>query len=202
MKAVLKRLSYANVMSTVAVFMVLGGGAYAAATVGTGQIKNNSVRTQDVRNGNLRGRDLRRNTLGGRQVKESALGRVPNADNLDGRDSSAFVANDNIGIFDGAENPIGASGFTFSVAFCPAGQRVISGGGNVDTNAGGIFLSEATDSRNAWFVFGEDLDGGGGTVQAQALCAPGGGATSAASDRAATVREVRAEGARIAARRK
>src|SRR4051794_22637094 len=41
-------LSYANVMATIAVFMVLGGGAYAAVklpknSVGTAQIKNKAV---------------------------------------------------------------------------------------------------------------------------------------------------------------
>src|SRR3954468_11280398 len=42
------RLTYANVMSTLAVFIVLGGGAYAATklpknSVGTAQLKNKSV---------------------------------------------------------------------------------------------------------------------------------------------------------------
>src|SRR5215212_2700302 len=42
------QLSYANVMSTIAVFIVLGGGAYAATklpknSVGTKQIKNGAV---------------------------------------------------------------------------------------------------------------------------------------------------------------
>jgi hypothetical protein len=41
-------LTYANVMATIAVFMVLGGGAYAATklpknSVGSAQFKNNAV---------------------------------------------------------------------------------------------------------------------------------------------------------------
>jgi hypothetical protein len=39
-----RRLTYANVMSTIAVFGVLaGGGAYAASKIGTNQIKNGAV---------------------------------------------------------------------------------------------------------------------------------------------------------------
>src|SRR4051794_31613156 len=135
MKAILKRLTYANVMSTVAVFTVLGGGAYAAATVGTGQIKNNSVRTQDVRNRSLRGRDLRRNTLGRREVR--------NANRLDGKNSTDFLSSNasGIGVVRGPVEEIPPGGINGSVAFCAPGQRVISGGGSVDTAAGGIFVS-------------------------------------------------------------
>jgi hypothetical protein len=71
------KLSYANVMATLAVFISLGGTSYATLQV-TGH---------DVRDGSLTGRDLRRNSLGGRPIKESRLDVVPharNADRLDG----------------------------------------------------------------------------------------------------------------------
>jgi hypothetical protein len=47
------RLTYANVMATVAVFMALGGGAYAAVaipanSIGSKQIKNNAVTTKKI----------------------------------------------------------------------------------------------------------------------------------------------------------
>ncbi len=54
MKQVSKRLTYANVMSSIAVFLVLGGAAAVAATnlpansVGTGQIQRNAVRTGKI----------------------------------------------------------------------------------------------------------------------------------------------------------
>jgi hypothetical protein len=63
------RLTYANVVATLALFVALGGSAYAVATIGSGDVKNRS----------LKGKDLRRGTVTGKEVKESSLGRVPRA---------------------------------------------------------------------------------------------------------------------------
>jgi hypothetical protein len=78
-----QRLSYANVMSTVAVFIALGGSSYAALRIDGGDIANNSVRGVDVRNRSLSERELKRNTLTGRSIRESRLARVPRAKNAD-----------------------------------------------------------------------------------------------------------------------
>jgi hypothetical protein len=75
--ALRRRLSYANVMATLAVFIALGGSSYAALTV-TGR---------NVKNSSLTFRDLRQDTLGGSRIKESRLGtvrRAMNADRLSG----------------------------------------------------------------------------------------------------------------------
>ena len=55
------RLSYANVMSTMAVFVALGGSSYAAVTINGSSIRNRSIP----------GAKLRHDTLTGRQIKES-----------------------------------------------------------------------------------------------------------------------------------
>jgi hypothetical protein len=78
-----KRLTYANVTSSLALFVALGGSSYAALRIDSGDIANNSVRGVDVRNRTLGERDLRRNTLGSRSIRESRLGRVPRARNAD-----------------------------------------------------------------------------------------------------------------------
>jgi hypothetical protein len=54
------QLSYANVMSTIAVFIALGGTSYAVArnSIGTTQLKNNAVTSAKVRNGSLKRGDL------------------------------------------------------------------------------------------------------------------------------------------------
>jgi len=54
------QLSYANVMSTIAVFIALGGTSYAVArnSIGTPQLRNNAVTSAKVRNGSLSTKDL------------------------------------------------------------------------------------------------------------------------------------------------
>src|SRR5215813_3919494 len=70
MKSVRKRLTYANVMSSIAVFLVLGGGAaFAAAklgknTVGTKQLKSNAVTTAKIKDGAVTGSKIQLSTLG------------------------------------------------------------------------------------------------------------------------------------------
>ena len=63
MKRVVPRLTYANVMATVAVFIALGGASYAAIklpknSVGTKQIKKNAVTSSKVKNGSLKANDF------------------------------------------------------------------------------------------------------------------------------------------------
>jgi len=68
-----RKLSYANVMATLAVFIALGGTSYATLRITGRNIKNSS----------LTGRELQRNSVGGRPIKESRLGTVPRARNAD-----------------------------------------------------------------------------------------------------------------------
>ena len=78
-----QRLTYANVMATLAVFIALGGSSYAAIKISGSDIKNRSIA----------GKKLRRNTLTGRQIKESRLGPVPQARNasfLDGETAASL----------------------------------------------------------------------------------------------------------------
>jgi hypothetical protein len=64
MRRLRKQLTYANVMSSIAVFVVLGGGAYAATTlpknsVGSKQIKANAVTSSKVKDGSLLSKDFK-----------------------------------------------------------------------------------------------------------------------------------------------
>jgi hypothetical protein len=67
-----RHLSYANVVSTIALFLVLGGGAFALSknSVGSRHIKNDSIRSKDVKDRQLQGRDLRDDTITSRQIEE------------------------------------------------------------------------------------------------------------------------------------
>jgi hypothetical protein len=71
--AIRRRLTYANVMSTMAVFIALGGSSYAAVTISGSSIKNRSIHAKKIRH----------NTLTGWEIKESSLGRVTRAKRAD-----------------------------------------------------------------------------------------------------------------------
>jgi hypothetical protein len=64
------------VVALVALFMAMGGSAY-ALVVTSGSIRNNTIRSVDVHNRALAGKDMRSGTVGGRAIKESSIGAVP-----------------------------------------------------------------------------------------------------------------------------
>ena len=62
------RLTYANVMATIAVFLALGGGAWAAVTlpkdsVGSKQLQADAVRSGKVKDGSLKAKDFKSGQL-------------------------------------------------------------------------------------------------------------------------------------------
>jgi hypothetical protein len=85
MRALLDRLTYANVVATLALFIAVGtGGAYAVSKIDGSGIRNRS----------LTGREFKSNSIGSRVVKESSLRPVPrarNAERLGGQPASRFL---------------------------------------------------------------------------------------------------------------
>jgi hypothetical protein len=78
-KQIRKRLTYANVMSSIAVFMVLGGAtAFAATKIGPNEIKANSIKTgkivkEAVTAGKIKNAAITSTKLGAGAVTEGAL---------------------------------------------------------------------------------------------------------------------------------
>jgi hypothetical protein len=68
MRSIRSRLTYANVMATVAVFIALGGSAYAAF-----HLPKDSVKSKNIVNGQVKGVDVKDNSLTGKDIKESSL---------------------------------------------------------------------------------------------------------------------------------
>jgi hypothetical protein len=82
--------SPAMVVALVALFMALGGSAYALVITGA-SIKNGSVTGKDIKNRSLSGSDVKGNRIGGKAIKESSLGTVPGATVADGMARFAVV---------------------------------------------------------------------------------------------------------------
>ena len=90
MKQIRKRITYANVMSSIAVFLVLGGAsAYAAKKIGSNEIKGNSITTGKLKKNAVTASKIKKNSITtakikngavtGAKVNVSTLGTVPNA---------------------------------------------------------------------------------------------------------------------------
>jgi hypothetical protein len=63
-----RRLTYANVMATIAVFVALGGSGYAAI-----KLPKNSVQSKQIKNGQVKGADIAANAVTSAKVKNGAL---------------------------------------------------------------------------------------------------------------------------------
>jgi hypothetical protein len=89
MKPVRKRLTYANVMSSIAVFLVLAGGTAFAAnqlgknTVGSKQLKKNAVTATKIKNEAVTAAKVKKGSLTGTDINLSTLGKVPSAAKAD-----------------------------------------------------------------------------------------------------------------------
>jgi hypothetical protein len=81
-KQIRKRLTYANVMSSIAVFLVLGGAtAFAASKIGSNQLKANSVTTGKIKKEAVTTAKIKKAAVTGAKIKLSSLGTVPSATN-------------------------------------------------------------------------------------------------------------------------
>jgi hypothetical protein len=88
------KLTYANVISTICLFLLLGGGAaYAAShlgknSVGTKQLKNNAVTTAKLKDEAVTGAKVSDGSLTGSDILASTLGNVPSATHASFADSA------------------------------------------------------------------------------------------------------------------
>jgi hypothetical protein len=106
------RLTYANVVASLALFIALGGVAWAAATIKSGDVVDNSLKSVDLKDGKgVQGADVVPDSLTGGAIDESSLNEVPSAqdaETLDDKDSGEFQA-------------VGSDGWT-TLPPAPAGQ--------------------------------------------------------------------------------
>jgi hypothetical protein len=141
------RLTYANVTATLALFVGLGGGAYAATalpanSVGSHQLRKNAVVTAKIRN----------NAVTGAKVNESSLAKVPSAKAADtATHAAASAALDNAAYKTAVGTAPASSAANAATAKCDSGQHVIGGGVKLDTPGIGVVNDSYPDASNtAW----------------------------------------------------
>jgi hypothetical protein len=142
------RPSYANVTATLALFVGLSGGAYAAASlpansVGSRQIKKSAVTREKIKDKAIDGRKVLDGSLSGDDIKESALSKVPSAtaaDHAAALDKVSYKAA-------GATAP--PNGGNSATAACDAGQHAIGGGVRVEDPLHAFIVDDYPDAGNA-----------------------------------------------------
>lgn len=175
MKQIKKRLTYANVMSSIAVFLVLGGATAIAAgqlgknSVGSKQLKKNAVTTAKIKNGAVTGAKVKPGSL---KASSFAAGQLPagpkgdkGAPGAPGAPGPSFGAFGNGGC--GAlEEPFEVCASTGSVNLPSSGHVLLIASAEWDNdnegatppNAGQCRLSADGQPVSDAIYFGEDTD--------------------------------------------
>jgi hypothetical protein len=130
-KKIRKRLTYANVMSSIAVFLVIGGASAFAAThlgknsVGTKQLKNNAVTTAKIKKNAVTGAKIKNGTITGSKINLATLGTVPSAANANTVGGNSVVPiNYQASPVGGPTQILNLDGFTLT-ASCNAGDETV-----------------------------------------------------------------------------
>jgi hypothetical protein len=145
------RLTYANVMATVALFIALGGGAYAATalpanSVGSKQLKKSAVVSGKIKNNAINRSKVLDNSLTGADIKESSVAKVPLATTAD-----TAAALDKATYKTAAGTAPAGSAANVATATCDSGQHVIGGGVKLDNAMIGLVNDSYPDTNNtAW----------------------------------------------------
>jgi hypothetical protein len=190
MAALRPRISYANVVATLALFLALGGTSYAALTITGKQVKNSSLTGKDVKNGSIAGGDVKKGSLLSSHFK---AGQLTGGSAGPAGPSGPVGATGSAGTpgSPGAPGTPGVSGLqiveTLSAsdatdskvvtATCPGTKKVV-GGGALLLNAGAsnvaIERSGTEDGAGAaWTAAGHEHTptASGWRILAQAICA-------------------------------
>lgn len=187
-RAVRRRLTYANVMSTIAVFGVLGGGAWAAGKITSKDIAKDAVLSKQIKNGTIESQDLAKGAVTAKQVKLGSLspGHVKNLVATPAGNSSAVTGEPSVELpypLQGAswtqagsqlELLTGTVRFTTPPACVLDGTPGQFGNGRVRVKLGGNailagYLSPlpADTARTTTLSVAPDIQGGGGPALLQ-----------------------------------
>ncbi len=114
-----KRLTYANVIATLALFIALGGVSYAAF-----KLPKNSVGTRQLKKAAVTGAKVKPESIPGSALKAGTLSNLATKAEIKGKflGSSTVVVNKTI------VAPLAKDAFATGSVSCPAGFQVISGG--------------------------------------------------------------------------
>jgi len=195
LKHLRKRLTYANVMSSIAVFLVLGGATAIAAgqlgknSVGSKQLKKNAVTAAKIKRNAVIKTKIRNGAVTGAKVNEATLGTVPAAIHATTADNANTVGGQSVvkifkTLSEGQSNEQIASlaGFNF-IASCGTDDADLKVDGPVGPGfameAGGVAADVAGEATND---YESSKLGEGGDIRVDKLAKRSGDATYGVAD--------------------
>jgi hypothetical protein len=181
------RITYANVVATVALFAALGGSSYAAIAVTGSQVRDGSLTGRDVRNSSLTGKDVRNQSLLARDFKAGQLPAGPQGEpgapgatgpkgekGEKGEPGLPGVSGYEQVTVNKQTNPA-VSIFTSATANCPAGKVALGGGGEIlqPTSAGTDVVLDASRAidKDSWMAEAHGLGSITWTLRVTVICA-------------------------------
>jgi hypothetical protein len=162
MSSIRDKLSYANVMATVAVFLALGGGAYAALrvpknSVGSHQLRKNAVNASKVKDGTLTGNDFKKGSIGATQLGQLGLSNLKGNSGTATNDASVSQASGTCGRY------------VFTASGAQPGDAVMLAGSDIAALSHAIIAAPTVSNPNKMNVsvcVGQGtVDQGPGTIQ-------------------------------------
>ena len=170
--------SPAMLVALMALFVALGGSAYAAKKITAKNIGTGAVGTRAVKNGSLAGTDIRGNSLGPGTIAEQSLDTkkfktVPSARVAGSVPKNSIGASDLANVtrrFGGAVTIVNGQAARAGVG-CAKGEVVLGGGGRWDNTGPGLSLqSSFAETDASWTAVGFNASGGSRKLQAFAMC--------------------------------
>jgi hypothetical protein len=175
------RLSYANVVSTIALFLALGGVSYAAVrlpanSVGTRQLKRGAVTGVKIKNRAVTSSKIAANAVSGFNVDESTLAAVPEATHATSADSATSAGSSPLARVHYEVKTVNVPS-TFmpltSTVACPGGLYLAGGGATVSDPNNAYINDSAPINRTTWQASVYPYSGApASTMTIWAICAP------------------------------
>jgi len=167
-KQIRKRLTYANVMSSIAVFLVIGGATAFAAlgknTVGSKQLKKNAVTTAKIKNNAVTTAKIKKGAVTGAKLNLATIGKVPSATSADSAGNANTVGGNSVVAINftgdattGPTQVLNLNGFTLT-ATCSAGEVLsVVANGPGGSRLESVSAEAAGGNENANQAYSENL---------------------------------------------
>lgn len=150
----LTRIHPASVLAMLALFVALGGGAYAAAgKIGSSEIKNGAITKAKIKkaavtgpkikNGVVTTAKIANNAVTGQKVDEASLATVPDAAKLAGREPATFESKGHGGSDNGFQALKKDAVTVVTQQSLPAGTYLVMARGGVNNNGGEVVPGSA-----------------------------------------------------------